>query len=185
MTRTMAIMRSRNAIALLGVLVLACRGIRGASDEPAGIATLHNSSAAPVGALRLEPAASGSLRMFGVVTGIPAGAHGIHIHAVGRCDAPDFASAGGHFNPGGRAHGLSNPAGAHAGDAPNIVADATGRAVVDLSFPSASLRVGHPASLWDADGSAVVIHAAADDQTSDPAGNAGARIACAPIQTVR
>lgn len=177
-------MRSRNAIALLGVLVLACRGVRGASDEPAGIATLHSSGGATVGALRLEPV-DGSVRMFGVVTGIPAGSHGIHIHAVGRCDAPDFASAGGHFNPGGRAHGLSNPAGAHAGDAPNVVADAAGRAAVDVTFPSASLRLGHAASLWDGDGSAVVIHASADDQRTDPSGNSGARIACSVIQAIR
>lgn len=181
----MVMMRNRNAIAVLGVLVLACRGIRGADDEPAGIATLRSSSGATVGALRLEPAENGSVRMFGVVTGIPSGTHGIHIHAVGRCDAPDFASAGGHFNPGGRAHGLSNPAGAHAGDAPNIVADATGSAAVDVTFPSASLRLGHAASLWDTDGSAVVIHASADDQQSDPSGNSGARIACGVIQTIR
>lgn len=183
-------MRSRSAIALLGLLVLACRGNRGSNhtspvSEPDGIATLRTSSGATIGTLRLGRAGGGGVRMFGVLTGIPTGTHGTHIHAVGRCDAPGFETAGGHFNPGGRAHGLSNAAGAHAGDAPNIVADATGRADVDLTFPAASLRVGDAASLWDTDGSAVVIHASADDQRTDPSGNSGARVACGVIQAIK
>jgi superoxide dismutase, Cu-Zn family len=182
-------MPRRNALAVVAVLALACRGQRGSSDggpatEPDGVVTLRSSSGGTVGTLRLERTASAGVRMFGVVTGIPTGTHGIHVHAVGRCDAPAFESAGGHFNPGGRSHGLSNPAGPHAGDAPNIVADATGRADVDLVFPGASLRVGHAAGIWDADGSAVIIHAAADDQKTDPSGNSGARIACGVIQAI-
>ena len=118
------------------------------------------------------------------VTGMSPGPHGIHIHAIGQCDgsgATAFASAGAHFNPLGRQHGLDNSAGPHAGDAPNftVAADGTGRASVTTD--RVSLTDGST-SLFDADGSAIVIHAAADDQISQPAGNAGARIACGVVK---
>ncbi|HEX2721415.1 MAG TPA: superoxide dismutase family protein [Gemmatimonadaceae bacterium] len=118
------------------------------------------------------------------VTGLPAGPHGIHFHAVGLCElsAPTpFATAGAHFNPLGREHGLDNPAGPHAGDAPNftVASDGTGRAA--FTTDRVSLTDGST-SLFDADGSAIVIHAAADDQISQPSGNSGARIACGVVK---
>jgi Cu-Zn family superoxide dismutase len=118
------------------------------------------------------------------VSGMPPGPHGIHFHAVGTCDASGgtpFASAGGHYNPLGRQHGLDNPSGPHGGDAPNftVASDGTGRAT--FTTDRVSLTDGST-SLFDNDGSAIVIHAAADDQISQPAGNAGARIACGVVE---
>lgn len=118
------------------------------------------------------------------VRGVQAGQHGIHFHAVGRCDGAAslaFASAGAHYNPGNKKHGLSAPDGPHAGDAPNITAGSDGRAVVSFTTDRVTLT-GGPATLNDADGSALVIHALGDDQRTDPSGNSGARIACAVVR---
>jgi len=118
------------------------------------------------------------------VMNLPPGPHGIHFHAVGKCDgsgSTPFATSAAHYNPLGRQHGLDNPAGPHAGDAPNfsVAADGTGRA--SFTTDRVSLTEGST-SLLDADGSAIVIHASADDQTSQPAGNSGARIACGVVK---
>jgi Cu-Zn family superoxide dismutase len=102
--------------------------------------------------------------------GLTPGVHGMHLHAVGRCDGPDFASAGPHWNPASRKHGMENPEGPHQGDLPNLTTGADGHAVVTIEVP---------AGMMDADGTALVIHAAADDNRTDPSGNSGARIACA------
>lgn len=113
-------------------------------------------------------------------TGLPPGTHAFHVHAVGKCEPPDFSSAGGHFNPAGHQHGVQNPAGMHAGDLPNLEVPADGKLRVDVFAPALSLSGGH-GNLFDADGSALVIHEKADDYKSDPAGNAGARIACGVV----
>jgi superoxide dismutase, Cu-Zn family len=118
------------------------------------------------------------------VTDMPPGAHGIHFHAVGQCDgggATPFSTAGAHFNPLGRQHGLENPAGPHAGDAPNFTVDASGNGRASFTTDRVSLTEGST-TLFDSDGSAIVIHAAADDQMSQPAGNSGARIACGVVK---
>jgi superoxide dismutase, Cu-Zn family len=115
------------------------------------------------------------------VQGLPAGSYAIHLHAVGRCAGPDFTSAGPHFNPEGKQHGRDNPMGAHAGDLPNIeVADGK-PGNLNLMLPGLRLADG-AAPLLDADGAAVVLHAQADDYRSDPAGNAGTRIACGELK---
>ncbi|HZF42711.1 MAG TPA: superoxide dismutase family protein [Sphingomonadaceae bacterium] len=111
---------------------------------------------------------------------IAAGAYGAHIHTTGRCDAPDFASAGPHWNPTGQQHGRENPQGAHLGDLPNLVVGADGRGRVEFLIAGATLTRGAQAML-DADGAAVVVHAAADDNRTDPSGNSGARIACGVV----
>lgn len=111
-------------------------------------------------------------------SGLPHGLHGIHVHAVGRCVPPDFASAGDHWNPTVRKHGLNSPQGPHGGDLPNIAVAANGVVNESLVLSGASL-----AALADADGSALVIHAAADDHVTDPSGNSGGQIACAVIST--
>ena len=117
-------------------------------------------------------------------TGMPPGPHGIHFHATGQCDgtgSTPFATAGAHYNPLGRQHGLDNAAGPHAGDSPNFTVgeDGTGRAT--FTTDRVSLTEGST-SLFDEDGSAIVVHAAADDQKSQPAGNSGGRIACGVVK---
>jgi Cu-Zn family superoxide dismutase len=114
------------------------------------------------------------------VTNLSPGEHGFHIHATGDCSVADFTSAGGHFNPAGTQHGLQNPAGPHAGDVPNLTVGPDGSGELTYSNDRISLASG-PNSLFDTDGSAVVIHAGPDDNTSDPSGNSGGRIACGVI----
>lgn len=110
------------------------------------------------------------------------GPHGFHIHAVGRCNPPDFTSASSHFNPDGKKHGLKNPAGAHAGDLPNLVVGPDGTVAVEVMASHVTFMPGIN-SLFGRAGSALVIHANADDDRTDPAGNAGARIACGVISS--
>jgi len=147
------------------------------TDEPQGGApmALVNSAGQSIGSVRAWQTAGGvSFRIN--AAGLPHGVHGIHVHSVGRCDGPDFASAGPHWNPAMRKHGFSNPAGHHAGDLPNVEVAANGVLGATVVLPDASM-----ASLLDADGASIVIHAAADDYATDPSGNSGARIACAVI----
>jgi len=114
------------------------------------------------------------------------GDHGLHFHSVASCvagSATAFASAGGHYNPLAKQHGLSNVAGPHAGDAPNLTVGADGRGKASFTTDRVTLTAG-ATTLFDADGSALVIHAGPDDQMSQPAGNSGARIACGVVKTV-
>jgi Cu-Zn family superoxide dismutase len=117
------------------------------------------------------------LRFAVEVSGLPAGTHGVHVHTTGRCDAPDFASAGGHWNPTQTKHGSMNPQGPHQGDMPNLIVGADGRGTVAATIPGATM-----AALMDTDGAAFVVHAGPDDLTTDPAGNSGGRIACGVFQ---
>lgn len=114
------------------------------------------------------------------VSDIPPGPHGLHLHAIGRCDAPDFTTAGGHLNPEGRQHGLKNPIGSHLGDLPDLVAAADGRSSLVAALSGS--RSETLAALFDADGSSIMIHAGPDDGITDPSGNAGPRIACGVLQ---
>lgn len=106
-------------------------------------------------------------------SGITPGAHGLHVHAVGRCDAPDFATAGPHWNPTAHEHGRKNPKGTHLGDAPNLIADMDGKGRLKSWLSASALS-----ALLDADGAAVVIHADPDDEMTDPSGKSGKRILC-------
>ncbi|OYQ25009.1 hypothetical protein CHU93_14315 [Sandarakinorhabdus cyanobacteriorum] len=115
------------------------------------------------------------------VKGLPPGQYGLHIHAIGRCVGPDFASAGPHFNPAGRQHGRDNPMGSHAGDLPNITVDAKGVGNLNEMIPGLRLADGATPVLDD-DGAAIVLHGKPDDYRSDPAGNAGPRFACAEFR---
>jgi Cu-Zn family superoxide dismutase len=124
----------------------------------------------------------GKVRMVVQVSGLTPGRHGIHIHAVGRCEPPTFQSAGGHFNPLGKKHGLENPEGAHGGDLPDLEVDTSGRIEYVVVTDRVALAPG-PTSVFDADGSAVVIHARADDQRTDPSGNSGERLLCGQLVT--
>ncbi|MBA2687121.1 MAG: superoxide dismutase family protein [Gemmatimonadaceae bacterium] len=117
--------------------------------------------------------------------GLPAGTHAIHFHAVGSCDSGSaaFSGAGAHYNPANKQHGLSNAAGPHAGDAPNFTVEANGNAHVQFVTDRVTVTAGG-ATLFDADGSSLVVHVAADDQVSQPSGNSGDRIACGVIRQV-
>lgn len=156
-------------------------------DEPRGGAPmpLINGAGQQVGTVRAWQTAGGvSFRIDG--TGLPHGVHGIHVHAVGRCEGPSFDSAGGHWNPANRKHGINNPAGPHGGDLPNVTVAANGVLGETVTVSGANLGTipGTPGSMLDADGAALVLHATADDYMTDPSGNSGARIACAVIQPV-
>jgi Cu-Zn family superoxide dismutase len=169
-------MRTRTAVALAALsLPLA------AAAAPVARAELRNAAGETVATATFEPGPSGvELRIE--ATRLPPGTHGFHLHAVGRCEGPDFKSAGGHFNPGERKHGLENPAGPHAGDLPNLVVgpDGKGRASARLSV---ALDAG-PSSLFHEGGTSLVVHADPDDMRTDPAGNSGARIACGVVTRV-
>ncbi|WP_242187016.1 superoxide dismutase family protein [Sphingomonas sp. CARO-RG-8B-R24-01] len=115
----------------------------------------------------------GGLRLTLDVRNMPPGTHGAHVHAVGHCDAPDFATAGGHWNPTAAKHGSMNPQGPHEGDLPNLIVGSNGRGTIGIVLPGATM-----AGLLDADGSALVVHANPDDLMTDPSGNSGGRIAC-------
>lgn len=140
---------------------------------------LVNSSGQPIGRITASQT-SGGITLAISASSLPHGLHGLHVHAVGRCDAPQFESAGSHWNPAARMHGLNNPAGPHAGDLPNLTVSSSGVAAQTVVLPHSGL-----ADLADADGSALVVHAAPDDYMTDPSGNSGARIACAVLAPPR
>jgi superoxide dismutase, Cu-Zn family len=143
-----------------------------------GTADVRDAAGRSLGTLTLMEMA-GHLMMSGTLRGLPPGTHGIHLHAVGRCDAPAFTSAGAHWNPTSRMHGMDNPQGPHMGDMRNLSVDADGMANVSTSTMGGMLR-GMNGAL-DADGLSVVVHAAADDYRTDPSGNSGARVACGVV----
>lgn len=143
---------------------------------PSATAMLRTGTGADAGRATATEVAGG-LRVTLDAMSVPAGLHGVHVHTVGRCDAPDFTTAGGHWNPAQRQHGSMNPQGPHEGDMPNMTVGNDGRGTLGVVLPGATM-----AGLLDADGSAIVIHAAADDLKTDPSGNSGARIACGVFQ---
>lgn len=135
------------------------------------VATLRTADGKNVGTVTLLPAGEG-MRLAVQVKGLPAGEHGIHIHTTGKCEGPKFESAGAHWNPAGKKHGLENPQGSHAGDLTNLTIGADGSGITNTTL------TGSTADLLDADGAALVIHAKPDDQKTDPSGDSGDRIAC-------
>lgn len=142
-------------------------------------AVLHNAQGEEVGTAALTPVDHG-VKISLEVSKLTPGVHAFHIHAAGVCEPPDFTSAGGHFNPGHKKHGLQNPDGPHAGDMQNITVGADGIGKVTVLNTRVTLGDG-PNSLFLPGGTAIVVHAAADDNLTDPAGNAGPRVACGVI----
>jgi superoxide dismutase, Cu-Zn family len=141
-------------------------------------ASIVDGSGAAVGWARFTEDAAGRLHVVVQVEGLAPGLHGIHLHGNAACDGPAFTTAGAHHNPLGALHGLDDPAGAHAGDLPNLIVNAEGRGHLAAVSDRATLSMG-PVSLFDSDGSALIIHAAEDDQQATSAtGNSGARVAC-------
>ena len=172
------------AAAALGLALLAgCTSTTGdvesAADAPTAAgarATLYSPSGVAMGSAMVEPI-SGGLRLTVNGMALPPGPHGAHIHTTGKCDAPDFSTAGPHWNPTAMQHGTMNPAGPHGGDLPNLLIGTDGTGSISIDLPGTMLT-GGTNPLLDADGAALVIHAAADDLKTDPSGNSGGRIAC-------
>ena len=185
-------MRTRNSrfaagrlgiAALLGAAALFCFATgAGAQTAPAKAhAYIADAKGKRVGVAALSVNKDGNVRIVVTVTGLPMGMHGIHIHTVGKCEGPMFVSAGGHFNPTMKMHGMDNPNGPHAGDLMNLTVDEKGKGKATLIASGVTLGPGDN-SLFHDGGTALVIHAAADDYKTDPAGNSGARIACGVIE---
>jgi|APFEC2959095136_1045048.scaffolds.fasta_scaffold00505_19 Cu-Zn family superoxide dismutase len=156
----------------------------GAMPTAMAVTELASADGTVLGSVRLLQEAEGT-RVVASVKGLPPGVYAIHVHAVGSCVAPDFTSAGGHFNPEKKAHGTNNPAGSHQGDLPNLTvaaATAGGASEGGIDAMRAGLRLRDGTSpLFDADGAAVIVHAKADDYVTDPTGNAGARLLCGVV----
>ena len=138
---------------------------------PAATAILRDASGADRGTATVTPTDMG-MRITVMASGMTPGPKGLHIHAVGKCEAPKFMTAGSHWNPDMKQHGRDNPMGAHIGDLPNIDIGADGRGTATIDVMSS------PATLMAGEGKSVIIHAAADDYRTDPTGNSGDRIAC-------
>ena len=143
-------------------------------------AVLKNSSGDTIGLARFTEDAVGIVHVNVHVNGLSPGEHGIHVHAIGVC-TPTFAAAGGHHNPLGHEHGLDNPDGPHAGDLPALTVNTEGVGHLDTTTDRMTVSAS-ATTVFDADGSALIIHANPDDQVTDPTGNSGARIACGVIE---
>ncbi|RLJ65388.1 superoxide dismutase family protein [Sulfurisoma sediminicola] len=161
--------------ATAALLLNACAGTTGGG--PAAQATLEPRSGSQVAGSVTFVAHDDKLRVEARVSGLTPGDHGFHIHESGDCSAPDASSAKGHFNPAGKAHGHQGSE-HHAGDMPNLVADASGNANLVAELSQLSLAEGSSGIL----GRSVVIHADPDDYRSQPAGNSGKRVACGTIR---
>lgn len=168
----------RWALVCLVVCIAAAGAAHAADDRATARATLRDAAGKEIGKVWLEDTPHGVLVKL-QLSGAPPGEHGFHIHQTGKC-SPPFTSAGGHFNPGGKAHGFRAADGFHAGDLPNVHVPDSGKLELEVLATEARLGDG-PNGLLDADGSAFVMHEGADDYTSQPAGAAGPRIACGVI----
>lgn len=170
------------ALAQLGILSIACGGRADDSNSATTrlSASMRNAQGAELGILTLTQAGQG-IQVSGRLTGLPPGEHAIHLHTVGRCDAPKFESAGGHWNPTNQKHGTATSGGPHLGDLPNISVERDSSVTVEATSPGGTLR--NQNALLDTDGAAVVVHAKPDDYKSQPSGDAGDRIACGVVGT--
>jgi Cu-Zn family superoxide dismutase len=174
----------RSAAIVVGpalTLLLATSVAAGPGGDRHAAGTFVDASGNTIGHVRLSQDLNGVVRINVAVDGLTPGLHGIHIHSVAAC-APTFAAAGGHYNPLGLEHGLENPNGPHAGDLPNLIVDADGHGRLNATTDRVTVTDG-PTTLFDADGSAFIIHANEDDQVTNVGnGGSGARIACAVIE---
>ena len=170
----------KKSFLFLGLFCFASASLFGAQKFPKAKAILYDGTGQKVGEAKFSEAPTG-VKIFLKVKKITPGTHAMHIHSVGLCQWPDFKSAGPHFNPSAKHHGLANPQGPHAGDMPNFEVFQNGKAKIDLILDSVTLGEGKN-SLLQPGGTSLVIHASADDEMTDPAGNSGPRIACGVIQ---
>jgi Cu-Zn family superoxide dismutase len=169
----------RRALVVSAALMLAGCATMEDKAPLSGGATLKDKDGKQIGVATLIQQPDG-VRI--AITGyrLPPGVHGLHIHAVGQCQPPEFTTAGAHFNPMGKKHGTQNPEGAHAGDLPNLDVAANGEGGVDIVSKAVTLGAG-PTSLFGDNGTSIVIHTGPDDMKTDPTGNSGGRIACGVI----
>ena len=173
-------MRATPAIALVTMALLSFPAFA-QSSPPEARASFVNLEGREIGEATLRQTPNGVLIRLGV-SEIPSGPHAVHIHEAGRCEHQGgFQSAGGHFAPRGGEHGYEVEGGPHAGDLPVQWASIEGMLRTDIIAPDLTLTEGE-ATLFDADGSAIIIHAGIDDYQSQPSGNAGQQIACAVIR---
>lgn len=166
------------ALVALGGCATKARNERYMAGNFRAQAELHDAAGKSVGTAVAEEI-EGTIRVIVDVRGIAPGAHGVHVHTIGACTPPDFASAGGHWNPTAHQHGKENPMGPHAGDLPNVKVGEKGNGHVTFTLPGGTFS-----QLMDQDGAALVVHAGEDDYKTDPSGNSGGRIACGVFQAV-
>lgn len=167
----------RSVAAIAGALLLSSAAW--AAQGNVAKAELKNAQGQSVGTATFRPAKEG-VRVSVRLKDLPPGVHAIHIHEAGKCEPPAFTTAGGHLNPEQKHHGMQNPQGPHAGDLPNITVNAQG--VVTTTLLARGVTLGNePNGLLRDGGTAIVVHAGPDDYKTDPAGNAGARIACGVV----
>ena len=163
------------ALALGSITLTACSTVADLPTERLAAASMTRANGVPAGTVQLL-ASGNHLSLVVAVTGLPEGLHGFHLHAVGACNAPDFSTAGGHLNPSGKDHGSLSPGGSHLGDLPNLDVGSSNITLTTIDLDDDRTQV--LSWLFDDDGTAVVIHADADDYMTNPSGNAGSRIAC-------
>ncbi len=168
------------ATVLTAIVGLFCSAVAyGQAKAPMAKAELHNSQGQLVGIATLTEGANG-VTIVAHVQNLPPGYHGFHIHETGECQAPDFKSAGEHFNPQGTEHGLADPKGPHAGDLPNLLVAPDGVGMIVTQAPLGTLKEGKN-SLFHSEGTALVIHSKPDDFRTNPSGDSGDRLACGVI----
>jgi len=170
----------RLTAAALAVSLLALPAL--AKSKDAVTVPLKTSTGQDAGTATFTPGKDKTVRIKLQLKNLPAGDHAVHIHEHALCDAPDFKTAGGHFNPDSKQHGIQNPQGHHNGDLPqNVTVSAAGTGSATFKVGYLSLDPSAANSIFANGGTSIMVHEKADDMKTDPTGNAGNRIACGVI----
>ncbi|MCC6346279.1 MAG: superoxide dismutase family protein [Nitrospirales bacterium] len=172
----------RKKVLCLAAVLLLYGSLAHAESPLRAKAEMYNTQGKKIGTVYFTetPGVQEGVRIYLKLSPIPKGSHGLHVHQAGTCEPPDFKSAGGHFNPEGKEHGMKNPEGMHAGDLPNLVVGQEESVEVTFTTKNVTLQEGKD-SLFQPGGTSLVIHAGPDDEMTDPSGSSGARIACGVI----